>query len=76
MQLDIVSLISTVIENSALAAVAILSIYMLNRVWKDRLSAEQKHGEQITCLYEQTLDALQANTKAVTTLTERLEQSK
>ena len=58
-----------------MAALAGFVIWMLNRVWKDRLQEQCRHTEQITALQRQTLEALNGNTEALVRLSERLDQT-
>jgi hypothetical protein len=57
-----------------MAALAGLALWMLNRVWKDRLAEECRHAEQLAALQEQTMAALNGNTEALVRLTERLDR--
>jgi hypothetical protein len=53
-------------------ALAAFAIFILNRVWADRLAEEKKNTEMIKQCWEQTRKALEENTKAVTVLIERM----
>ncbi len=55
-------------------ALAAFAIWMLNKVWSDRLAAEKKNTEMIKQCWEQTRRALEENTKAITLLIERVKQ--
>ena len=63
------------------AALAVFAIWRLEKVWEARLEAEtrnveaeQRHSEEIKALYLQSLHVIEANTQAMTELSERLEQ--
>ena len=63
------------------AGLAIFAIWRLDRAWQLRLEAEQRnseiekrHSEEIEALYKQSLQVIQANTEAMTRLTERLKR--
>jgi len=78
---DPLALFSELLNAGPMAVLAGLSLWMLNRVWQSRLDAEQKnveterrHSEEIEALYRQSLQVIQANTAAMTKLTERLEK--
>lgn len=71
--MDIAPLVTEVLTSSGpLAALAIVTLWMLNRVWRDRLDSERKHGEQIAQLLEQAHNTIERNTEAMTRLSERL----
>jgi hypothetical protein len=73
--MDLALLSEILINAGPLAALAGFALWMLNRVWSDRCREEARHSEQIADLQKQTLAALNANTEAVTRLTERLDKS-
>ena len=69
------SFISELLLNAGpMAALAGLAMWMLNRVWKDRLREECRHSEQLQAMQTQTLEALNGNTEALIRLTERLDK--
>ena len=79
--MDPIAIFSELLNAGPMAALAGISLWMLNRVWQSRLEAEQKHvetekrhAEGIEALYKQSLTVIQANTAAMTKLSERLER--
>jgi len=77
---DPIAILSELLNAGPMAVLAGLSLWMLNRVWESRLEAERKnvgtekrHSEEVEALYRQSLTVIQANTAAMTKLTERLE---
>jgi len=58
--------IEWIVQQTGLAGVAILALYMLNAVWK-------KHCEDMRVVWEQTRSALNHNTEILTRLLERLD---
>ena len=53
-------------------ALAAFAIYMLNRVWSERLEKEKQNTEMVKQMWEQTKCALEENTRAITLLIERV----
>ena len=79
--MDPLALFSELLNAGPMAVLAGISLWFLNRVWQSRLEAEQRHvetekrhSEEIEALYKQSLQVIQANTAAMTKLTERLER--
>jgi len=60
------NLIGWIIQQTGLAGVAALALYMLNAVWK-------KYCEDMRGLWEQTCKSLDRNTEVLTLLSERLD---
>lgn len=60
--------IKILIEQATPVALAAFSMWMLDKVWKERLAETQRHAEEIDELRKETLLALQQNTKAMTML--------
>lgn len=65
-------IIKTAFEYGSTLGLALVSLWMLNRVWADRVATEIKHGQALGALAEQNMKVIQANTEAITTLCERL----
>ncbi len=63
-------MVKIIIEQTTPIALAIFSMWMLNRVWEARLSESNRHAQEIDELRRETLLALQQNTAAVTRLCE------
>ena len=70
--MDVALLKELLLNAGPLAGLAGLALWMLNRVWKDRLAEECRHSEQLQALQKQTLEALNGNTEALVRLSERL----
>ncbi len=51
---------------------AAFAIFILNKVWADRLFEEKKNTEMVKQCWAETKAALEANTKAITLLIERV----
>lgn len=60
------AIIQWIVQQAGLAGIAALALYMLNKVWEQRV-------EEINALRQQVLDALNRNTEAMTRLVERLD---
>ncbi len=69
MTLDTV--MSVILEQASPLALAVFSMWMLDRVWNARLHEATRHAEQIDETRKETLKALQQNTVAITLLCER-----
>lgn len=69
MTLDAV--MSIILEQASPLAMAVFSMWMLDRVWNARLHEATRHAEQIDAMRGDTLKALQQNTEAITRLCER-----
>ena len=63
-----------IVNGGGMTALAIFAIWVLNRVWSDRLREAQKNADEIRQQWEATRKALEENTRVVTLLTERLER--
>ena len=59
--MDIIEIIKTAIDTSAMAGLAIYAIWQLQLVWK-------QYNQEIYALREETLRALHSNTEAMTKL--------
>jgi hypothetical protein len=79
---DIITLIG---QHGSTLGLALFAIWMLNRVWQDRLETEKRHGhervdaekqysEQTKSMYEATQRALESNTRVITRLSEQMRQ--
>lgn len=65
------AVMSIILEQASPLALAIFSMWMLDRVWNARLHEATRHAEQIDETRKETLQALQENTAAITRLCER-----
>lgn len=61
-----------VLDAGGTLALAVFAIWMLNRVWADRVAAEQRHAEQVREMWQQMQTVVQNNTQAITELCTRL----
>lgn len=59
------------LKQGGMFALAVFAIWMLNRVWADRLEAEKRNTEQIKQMWNDTKQALENNTRAVAAFMER-----
>lgn len=59
------------LKQGGMFALAVFAIWMLNRVWADRLEAEKRNTEQIKQMWHDTKQALENNTRAVAAFMER-----
>lgn len=73
--MDIVALISSLVEQSAAVGLAIFAIWMLNRVWQAKQAAADHYAEQLKELYRSAQKAIDRNTEALTRLCERFNVS-
>ncbi len=62
------------IEHGAAAGLAVFAILMLRQSYQERYAERLEDKERLEVLHRETLAALQANTRALTVLTERLGQ--
>jgi len=65
------AIMSIILEQATPVALAIFAMWMLDRVWNARLAEATRHAQEIDEMRRETLQALQANTEAVTRLCER-----
>lgn len=74
--MGIESLIGSVFENGAVLGLALVCLWMLNRVWADRVATEKANGERWAALAKENQAVVKANTEAITQLCERLKDGK
>ena len=67
------SIIQWIVQQVGMGGIAVFALWMLNRVWKERVEAEKSHADEINTLRADTLTALKQNVEAITRLTEKLE---
>lgn len=67
------TIIQWLVQQTGMAGIAVLSLIMLNQVWKSRVEAEKKHAEEINTIRGETLETLRKNVEVITRLTEKLE---
>lgn len=65
-------LIAAAVENGGLLGFALASLWMLNRVWADRVSTEKTVSEKWKILAQQNQTVIKENTRAITQLIEML----
>ncbi len=63
------TLIPKLLEQGALFALAVLAIYALNVVWKDRLRDSQERAQEERADKLRLAEVLECNTAAITQLT-------
>ena len=71
MPTDIISLIA---QHGGTLGLAIFAIWMLNRVWQDRVEAEKQHAERLRLMYDAIILALNRNTEILSTLSAQMNQ--
>lgn len=71
-QTDFMQILFGIIDQSALAGLAVFSIWMLNKVWNDRLASVERHATQMAALQQEAIEVIKNNTAVMTKLTERL----
>lgn len=75
--------LSGAIDKGGVFALAVMAIYFLNKLWRDRLEAEKfyrqaleqqyaRDKEELTKMWNQTWEALENNTRVFTILMERM----
>ncbi|MBU0491321.1 MAG: hypothetical protein KKA73_13570 [Chloroflexi bacterium] len=69
-----VDVVAMVANTGGTLGLAIFAIWMLNRVWADRLDAEKRRVIEMEALRSETLNALKNNTQAMTQLCERMDE--
>lgn len=74
MQTPIVEIIAQLVDASGMAALAVFSIWILNRVWNDRVEAEKRHSEEMKRVSDELRDVVVNNTEAMTRLCERIDK--
>jgi hypothetical protein len=65
--------IQWLMQQTGMAGIAALSLFMLNKVWEQRIAEEKKRTGEINQMREQLLEALKNNTEVMTRLMERLD---
>mgnify|MGYP000919479266 FL=1 len=73
MNVDIVTLIA---NTGGTLGLAIFAIWMLNKVWKDRLAESQKSVEEQREMWRCTREALEENTRVISLWLEREKKSR
>ena len=68
MQFDLITLIA---NTGGTLGLAIFAIYMLNKVWADRLGEQKKALDEQREMWRCTREALEENTKVITVWLER-----
>ena len=68
MQFDLITLIA---NTGGTLGLAIFAIYMLNKVWADRLCEQKKALDEQREMWRCTREALEENTKVITVWLER-----
>lgn len=64
-------IVSLLIEQTAPVALAVFSMWMLNKTWEARLEESRRYAENLMDLRRETLEALNRNTAALVRLCER-----
>jgi hypothetical protein len=72
--MTVAEIISLIANAGGSLGLAVFAIWMLNRVWEARLNEEKRHSDEMRQVWEQTRVALEANTKVLTQLSNRLER--
>jgi uncharacterized membrane protein len=72
--MGIAELIPLIAQTGGLLGLAIFAIFMLNKVWCERLEEAKKNAAEIAEQRRELLDALHRNTEVMTRLCERLEK--
>lgn len=67
-------LISLVANTGGVLGLAIFTMFMLDRVWKDRCAAIERYAADVRSMWDQTKDVVEANTMAMTRLMEKLDR--
>lgn len=67
-------IIAIIFEEGAVLGLAVLSLWILNKVWHDRLAEAKRNAESESKGADITRKALEENTKAITTLLERINE--
>ena len=71
--MDATNLLALVAEQGGFLGLAMFALWMLNKTWEARLEEAKRNTENIQQMWECTKNALEENTKAVTSLLERIE---
>jgi hypothetical protein len=61
----------SIVDKGGVLALAAVSLWMLDRVWRDRLSEEKRNSQSLRDLTCQLRDVISENTKAITLFLER-----
>lgn len=70
-----ITFIQWLVGQTGLAAVAAFALWMLKKSYDDRLREAREHSEEIKRLYEETRQALDANTRVLAEAIEHLRES-
>lgn len=68
-------IIKLIAETGGTLGLALFAIWILNKVWTDRLIETKQYAEDIRLLNSLVVSALDRNTEAMTRLVERLENN-
>ncbi len=60
-----------VLKQGGMFALAVFAIWMLNRVWGDRLDEEKRNTEQMKQMWNDTKQALENNTAVIAAFMDR-----
>lgn len=74
--MELGEIIQTIFDNGGMLGLSLVCLWMLNQVWKDRLSTEKANGNHWEIEAKANREVIQANTQAITQLCERLERDK
>lgn len=71
--MTIETIIGVIAQHGGTLGLAIFAIWMLNRVWADRVAAVERYAVDLRVLQVETREALDRNTEAWSRLMERVE---
>jgi hypothetical protein len=68
------SLITLIAQTGGTMALAIFTIWMLNRVWEDRIKCAERYATDLRAMWDQMRTVIEENTTAIVRLTENLDR--
>ena len=67
------NIIDLIAQTGGMTALAIFAIWMLNRVWADRVAAAERYAESLRRLHGETRSVIERNTEVIARLLERFD---
>jgi hypothetical protein len=68
------NLLTLITQAGGTMALAIFAMWMLNRVWEDRVKSAERYATDLRAMWDQMRTVVEENTAAIVRLTERLDR--
>jgi hypothetical protein len=68
------NLLTLITQAGGTMALAIFAMWMLNRVWEDRVKSAERYATDLRAMWDQMRTVIEENTTAIVRLTENLDR--